>query len=64
MWLLLLFSERPMHGYEIIRELEKRVSDFWMPRSGTIYPALEKLEQENLLTSSIGFRNGGPDRIL
>lgn len=64
MWLLLLLSERPMHGYEIIRELEKRFSGFWKPKPGTIYPALEKLEQENLLTSSTGFREGGPERIL
>lgn len=63
MWLLLLLSERPMFGYEIIRELEKRFSGFWKPKPGTIYPALEKLEQEGLLTSRVEFREEGPDRI-
>jgi len=62
MWLLLLLSEKPMYGYEIIRELEKRFSGFWKPKTGTIYPALEKLEKEGLLTSTIEFREGGPDR--
>jgi len=52
-----------MYGYEIIRELEKRFSGFWKPTTGTIYPALEKLEKDGLLTSKIEFREGGRDRI-
>lgn len=52
-----------MYGYEIIRELEKRFSGFWKPKTGTIYPALEKLEKEGLLGSRTEFREGGPDRV-
>ncbi len=62
LWLLLLLSERPMYGYEIIRELEKRFSGYWKPKTGTIYPALEKLEQKKLVTSRIEFREDAPDR--
>jgi PadR family transcriptional regulator PadR len=62
LWLLLLLSERPMYGYEIIRELEKRFSGYWKPKTGTIYPALEKLETEDLITSSIDFKGKAPDR--
>ena len=62
LWLLLLLSERPMYGYEIIRELEKRFSGFWKPKTGTIYPALEKLEQNELVTSRIEFMEEVPDR--
>ncbi len=62
LWLLLLLSERPMYGYEIIRELEKRFSGYWKPKTGTIYPALEKLEQNNMITSQIEFRDEVPDR--
>jgi PadR family transcriptional regulator len=62
LWLLILLSERPMYGYEIIRELEKRFSGYWKPKTGTIYPALEKLEQDNLVTSRREFRDEGPDR--
>jgi PadR family transcriptional regulator, regulatory protein PadR len=61
LWLLLL-SERPMYGYEIIRELEKRFSGYWKPKTGTIYPALEKLELSGFLTSRIEFREEVPDR--
>jgi PadR family transcriptional regulator PadR len=62
LWLLLLLSERPMYGYEIIRELEKRFSGYWKPKTGTIYPALEKLEKNELVTSRIEFREEAPDR--
>ena len=62
LWLLLLLSERPMYGYEIIRELEKRFSGYWKPKTGTIYPALEKLEHNKLMTSRIEFREDAPDR--
>ena len=51
LWLLILLSERPMYGYEIIKELAKRFAGYWKPKTGTIYPALERLEQDKLVTS-------------
>jgi len=62
LWLLLLLSEKPMYGYEVIRELEKRFSGYWKPKTGTIYPAFEKLEEGGLVTSRIEFRDEGIDR--
>jgi len=62
LWLLLLLSEKPMYGYEVIRELEKRFSGYWRPKTGTIYPAFEKLEAGGLVTSRIEFRDEGLDR--
>jgi PadR family transcriptional regulator PadR len=62
LWLLLLLSDKPMYGYEIIRELERRFSGHWSPKTGTVYPALEKLEENGLITGQIEFRDHGPDR--
>jgi len=62
LWLLLLLSDRPMYGYEIIRELERRFSGYWQPKTGTVYPALEKMEEKGLITGQIEFRDHGPDR--
>ena len=62
LWLLLLLSEKPMYGYEIIRELEKRFSGYWKPKTGTIYPALDRLETNRLVTSRVEFREEAPDR--
>jgi PadR family transcriptional regulator, regulatory protein PadR len=62
LWLLLVLSERPMYGYEVIRELEKRFSGYWKPKTGTIYPAILKLEQNGFVTSHIDFPDELPDR--
>jgi len=62
LWLLLLLSDKPMYGYEIIRELERRFSGHWSPKTGTIYPALEKLEQNGMIAGQVEFREHGPDR--
>ena len=62
LWLLLLLSERPMYGYEIKKELEKKFAGYWKPKTGTIYPALEKLEESHLLVGKVEFQDGAPER--
>ena len=47
-----LLEERPMHGYEIITELETRSDGRWRPSAGSIYPTLDKLEARGAITSS------------
>ncbi len=47
--ILSLLLEKPMHGYEMIRELEARSGGFWRPSAGSIYPTLQLLEDEGLL---------------
>jgi DNA-binding PadR family transcriptional regulator len=46
-----LLAERPMHGYEMISELEQRTGGFWRPSPGSIYPTLQLLEDEGLIVS-------------
>jgi DNA-binding PadR family transcriptional regulator len=55
---LALLAERPMHGYEMIKELEDRTGGVWVPSAGSIYPALQLLEDEGLIkgTESEGRR--------
>lgn len=45
-------AEKPMHGYEIIRELEKKSHGFWRPSPGSVYPTLQLLEEQDLVTSN------------
>lgn len=49
---LLASTDRPMHGYEMIRELEERSGGAWRPSAGSIYPTLQLLEDEGLVTST------------
>ncbi|QIS07610.1 PadR family transcriptional regulator [Nocardia brasiliensis] len=46
---LLLLTERPMHGYELIQQIRERSDDIWRPSPGSIYPALAQLEDEGLV---------------
>lgn len=50
--LLFLINELPMHGYQIIKELEKRSQGYFKVRESTIYSALRRLEKEGLVLSS------------
>lgn len=43
---LALLAERPMHGYEMIKEIEERTGGAWTPSPGSIYPTLQMLEDE------------------
>ncbi|GAA5053819.1 PadR family transcriptional regulator [Nocardia callitridis] len=46
---LLLLTEGPMHGYQLIQKIKERSDDIWRPSPGSIYPALAQLEDEGLI---------------
>src|SRR3954467_13397954 len=47
--LLLLLAESPQNGYQLIQEIERRTDGFWKPSPGSVYPALQQLEDEELV---------------
>jgi DNA-binding PadR family transcriptional regulator len=49
--ILALLAEKPMHGYQVIQELEARSGGRWRPSAGSIYPTLQQLEDEGLVRS-------------
>ncbi|MBV8774349.1 MAG: helix-turn-helix transcriptional regulator [Deltaproteobacteria bacterium] len=49
--LLSLLGEAPMHGYELMKRLEDRSGGVYRASAGTIYPTLQQLEDEGLVTS-------------
>ena len=46
---LALLAEQPMHGYQIIREIEERSGGSWKPSAGSVYPTLQLLSDEGLI---------------
>ena len=50
LYLLKLLDDGPKHGYELIRLLEDRFLGLYAPSAGTIYPRLQRLEAEGLVT--------------
>lgn len=47
--ILTLLAERPMHGYQIIAEIEQRSDGGWKPSAGSVYPTLQLLADEGLI---------------
>ena len=48
--ILSVLRDRPMHGYEVIQELETQSAGRWRPSAGSIYPTLQQLADEGLVT--------------
>lgn len=48
---LALLAEAPMHGYQIIREIEERSHGSWKPSAGSVYPTLQLLTDEGLVVA-------------
>lgn len=51
---LALLEEQPMHGYELISAMEDKSGGRWKPSPGSIYPALQRLEQRGFISSTEG----------
>jgi DNA-binding PadR family transcriptional regulator len=47
--ILALLAEAPRNGYQIMQELEERSRGAWRPSPGSVYPALQQLEDEGLI---------------
>jgi len=47
--ILALLAEEPMHGYQIMRELNERSGGAWRVSPGSVYPTLSQLEDEELV---------------
>jgi DNA-binding PadR family transcriptional regulator len=50
---LRLLDESPMHGYQIIQELADRSGGIWNPGPGSVYPTLQAMEEQELVTSEM-----------
>lgn len=48
---LTLLGEEPMHGYQIIRQIEDRSGGNWKPSAGSVYPTLQLLTDEGLISA-------------
>jgi DNA-binding PadR family transcriptional regulator len=46
---LALLAEGPRNGYQIIQEITERSHGIWRPSPGSVYPALQQLEDEGLV---------------
>jgi DNA-binding PadR family transcriptional regulator len=50
----LLAEGQPWNGYQLIQEIGERTQGVWRPSAGSVYPALQQLEDEGLITPAAG----------
>jgi DNA-binding PadR family transcriptional regulator len=48
---LALLVEEPRHGYAIMTELARRSGGLWRPSPGSVYPVLQQLQDEGLVSA-------------
>jgi DNA-binding PadR family transcriptional regulator len=48
--LLAALLDGPAHGYELMRRLEEQAGGRWRPSPGSVYPLLQLLEDEGLVS--------------
>lgn len=60
--ILSLLEEKPMYGYQLSKELQRRSRGYFEFKEGTLYPALHRLEKEGLLRGQWQVIAEGPSR--
>jgi DNA-binding PadR family transcriptional regulator len=50
----LLGEGQPWNGYQLIQEIGARTQGVWRPSAGSVYPALQQLEDEALIQTEAG----------
>jgi len=60
--LLRILYEKPMHGYQLLEEIEQRSGGFHKLEPGSIYTLLRRMEERGMLESAWEKVEGGPDK--
>lgn len=50
--IMIQILEAPKYGYEILRDLREGFKDSWIPKTGTVYPALQALVKKEYVSTS------------
>jgi DNA-binding PadR family transcriptional regulator len=45
-------QEQPLNGYQVIQQIAERTAGVWKPSPGSVYPTIQQLEDEGLVTTA------------
>ena len=60
--LLSLLANEAMYGYQLVKEMDKRSSGYFRFKEGTLYPALHRLERDDVVEGKWETSPNGQDR--
>src|SRR5438552_3272151 len=52
-YILHKIAQKPIHGYEIIQDIDSKTEGAWRPGAGSLYPILKKLVSEGLIKAPV-----------
>ena len=61
-FILRVLHDRPLHGYDIARAVERATNGCCSPTEGTIYPVLREFEEGGYVTSETRWSPAGSAR--
>src|SRR3990170_7725337 len=62
--ILAVLTKSPGHGYDIMSRLQEKSGGMWRPSAGSVYPTLQQLEDEGLVTvAETPLDGGGGKRV-
>lgn len=62
-FILCVLNQRPMHGYDIARAVERTTNGCCSPTEGTIYPVLREFEEGGYVTSQAEIVSGRERKV-
>ena len=57
-FILRVLHDRPMHGYDVARAVERTTNGCCSPTEGTIYPVLREFEEGGYVTAEVAIVSG------
>lgn len=49
--MVVMLRKGPMYGYELLKALRKAFDGTWVPKTGSLYPALKRLQEHGLIVT-------------
>ncbi|HYU88404.1 MAG TPA: PadR family transcriptional regulator, partial [Candidatus Bathyarchaeia archaeon] len=62
-YILHKIAQKPIHGYEIIQDIDSKTEGAWRPGAGSLYPILKKLVSEGLIKADPELSNEATRRV-
>lgn len=53
-YILFKISQKPIHGYEVIQDIDSKTEGAWKPGAGSLYPILKKFVTDGLIKTEPG----------
>jgi DNA-binding PadR family transcriptional regulator len=62
-YILFKINQKPIHGYEVIQDIDSKTEGAWKPGAGSLYPILKKFVTDGLIKTDPGQSDEATRRV-